>query len=236
MKHIELLNNLLRSKKEFIDRCLEEGLTRKELRKLSETGLVFFMIYGFIIGLNHSWLQAAASAIKLPILFSLTILICLPTLYLFLSVLGAKQNIKQLFSFIIVCLVIMSIVLVAFAPISLFFLITTHGYFFFKLTNVGIFGITGIVGLYFFSKNLHSKLFLIESNTNKKRAMVFLKLWLVMFAIIGSQLSYSISPFFGYQDKPFILLTNSKRNFFIDVADSFHQLMTPQPSQTNPRK
>jgi hypothetical protein len=41
------------------------------------------VIYGIVTGLSHSWLQALSSAIKMPMLFLLTLILTLLALYFF---------------------------------------------------------------------------------------------------------------------------------------------------------
>lgn len=105
--------------------------------------------YGAVLGASNGWLQALASAVKLPILFLVTLAICLPTLYLFNLVFGAKLSLRQAVAMVSVAITVMSMLCVAFAPISLFFLITAPNYGFYKLLNVAIMALTAIVGLRF---------------------------------------------------------------------------------------
>ena len=51
--------------------------------------------YGAVLGSFHSPLMALTSAVKLPLLFLITLAICLPTLYLFNLVFGAKLSVRQ---------------------------------------------------------------------------------------------------------------------------------------------
>jgi len=87
--------------------------------------------------------------VKLPLLFLVTLAICLPTLYLFNLVFGARLSIRQSVSLVMVAITVTAILAVAFAPISLFFLITAPNYGFFKLLNVAILALSAIVGLRF---------------------------------------------------------------------------------------
>ena len=78
----------------IIERFLRdrEGVWQQISQEYRLNGLIWQMFlsstgalagYGAVIGFSHSWLQALSSAIKLPIVFLLTLAICLPTLYLF---------------------------------------------------------------------------------------------------------------------------------------------------------
>jgi hypothetical protein len=125
----------------------------RELKPLSGQMLLSSAIalaaYGAVLGASNGWGQALASAVKLPILFLVTLAICLPTLYLFNLVFGAKLSLRQAVAMVSVAISVMSMLCVAFAPISLFFLITAPDYGFYKLLNVAIMALTAIVGLRF---------------------------------------------------------------------------------------
>ncbi|GAB3947586.1 hypothetical protein [Micromonospora vulcania] len=105
--------------------------------------------YGAVLGFFHSPLMALTSALKLPLLFLVTLAICLPTLYLFNLVFGARLSVRQSLALVMVAITVTSMLAVAFAPISLFFLITANDYGFFKLLNVAILALSALVGLRF---------------------------------------------------------------------------------------
>ena len=112
--------------------------------------------YGAVLGASNGWLQALASAVKLPLLFFLTLLICLPTLYLFNLVYGARLSVRQALALVSVAITVIAMLSVAFAPISLFFLVTAPHYMFYKILNVAILTLTGIVGLRFLIGGMRS--------------------------------------------------------------------------------
>ena len=217
MKEKNIISELLHNKGIFIEKSLNRRLSNTEYSTLFIVSIASFALFGFIIGLNHSLLQAVASTIKVPALFLLTSIITFPSLYFFLAILGLKQNIHQLAAFTLVCLTMIGGVMAVFAPISFFFLITTSNYYFFKLLNVAILGVAGFVGIYYFYKNIDLVVIKSVAETHQNRIRKFLKIWLIMFGFIGSQLSYSLSPFFGDPTKEFMMFTELNRNFFTDV-------------------
>src|SRR6476620_5006468 len=125
----------------------------RDLRELSlsmlTSSVVSLAIYGLVLGSSNGFLQAISSMIKLPLLFLATLAICLPTLYLFNLVFGARLSMPQAVALIMVAITVISVLTLAFAPISLFFLITAQNYSFFKLLNVCILFLTAVVGLRF---------------------------------------------------------------------------------------
>jgi hypothetical protein len=126
-------------------------------------------VYGLVLGFSNSWLQAISSSIKLPVLFLATLAICLPTLYLFNLVFGAKLSMLQAVALIMTCITVTAVLSLAFAPISLFFLISAQSYSFFKLLNVAILVLTATVGLKFLTAGMRA---LNEQNEARARTSV----------------------------------------------------------------
>ena len=213
----QTIQTLLSERRQFINRTLTGTINNVEFTSLMLISSSFLFAYGFILGWNHSLLQAISAAIKLPLLYVFTSLICFPTLYFFLSILGMKQSIKQLFTFGIAVVAIIAITQLVFAPISLFFIITSNSYVFYKLLNIGIFCVSGMVGLSTYYRSLSDVIAQTDEPADQRKARLFLKIWLLLFAFIGSQLSWSLSPFFGYPDAPFILINEVYSNFYVDV-------------------
>ena len=111
------------------------GLSAKTQAMLVSS-IVFLAVYGAVLGSTHSVLQAISSAVKLPILFLATAALTSPTLYFFNILYGSNQGLRQNIALVFTAITVTSVILLAFAPISLFFLLTTSGYQFFKLLNV----------------------------------------------------------------------------------------------------
>ncbi|MFC3503966.1 hypothetical protein ACFOOK_23765 [Micromonospora krabiensis] len=126
----------------------ERDLNALTVRMLTSSAIAL-ACYGAVLGAFHSVLMALTSAIKLPLLFLITLAICLPTLYLFNLVFGARLSVRQSLALVMVAITVTAMLAVAFAPISLFFLITAPDYGFFKLLNVAILTLSAIVGLRF---------------------------------------------------------------------------------------
>jgi hypothetical protein len=247
MKNILLtLKELLREKDSLLKRTLGIGLSVQEMSSLFLLCLGLLMGYGLLLGAQYNALQAVVSAVKLPILFILTTAICFPTLYMFLSYLGIKQGFKQILGLLLICLTYISLIVAAFAPVTFFFLITTDGYEFYKFLNIIIIAIGGFIGIrLFYSQMLlvykeswvvapEIEMDSVESiaatfkgpakNSNYNKAIKFTFSWALLFAIIGSQLSYSLSPFFADPSQEFLLLNDRNGNFFMDVIETILRL------------
>ena len=138
--------DLLENKEKFISDCLDGKMSKELVRKILLFSFLSLTVYGAIIG-SDSFLQATVSAIKVPLIFFLTPLICFPTLYLFLALLGVRYNLAGLGMFTLLCLFLMSVVLLAFSPLSLFFVIIGTEYELVKMINVLIMSISGFTGV-----------------------------------------------------------------------------------------
>jgi hypothetical protein len=111
---------------------------------------LFSFIYGASMGVYSGGIQILWSAFKIPLLLFITLYITLPTFYVLDSLLEGKLNVRHMLIILLSGFTIMSTILIAFLPVSLFFLLTTSDYSFIVLLNVAIFGLGGIGALIYF--------------------------------------------------------------------------------------
>jgi hypothetical protein len=149
-----IVERILRDRESIWRQVIEERQLGRMVGSMLLTSFVCLAAYGAVLGASHSWAQAVSSALKLPLLFLATLVICLPTLYLFNLIFGARLGMLQAISLIMVSITVMAVMVLAFAPISLFFLITANNYEFFKLLNVAIMVLAAIVGLRFLTSGM----------------------------------------------------------------------------------
>ncbi len=198
--------------------------------------------YGAVLGLSHGLLQALASAIKLPTLFLLTLAICLPALYLSNLLLGGRLSARQVCALLLSAITISSVFMLAVVPISVFFLLTAHSYTFFVLLNVVILTITSMVGLGLLIEGVRfvNRLAVGESAAQtptvaseadgeeqpapiarrkqpKPADLGLLYFWLLLYAFVGTQLGWTLRPFFGVPSTSFQLFRAAEGNFYESV-------------------
>jgi hypothetical protein len=220
-----------------------------------------------------------------------TLAICLPTLYLFNLVFGARLSIRQSLALVMVGLTVTSMLALAFAPISLFFLITAPNYAFFKLLNVAILALSALVGLRFLTNgmkvlNAHGLLSAapvspavppmvpapamvpapvpamvpapvpaavasapeangqaspvavalapqpqpyahprpVRPSEPTPPSMALLYIWILLFGFVGTQLAWTLRPFFGSPGKPFSLYREIDGNFYAEIFRTLSHL------------
>jgi hypothetical protein len=285
-----VIERLLRDREGVWRQIIDERDLRGLTLQMLASSTVSLALYGAVLGASNSWAQALSSTIKLPLLFLATLAICLPTLYLFNLVFGAKLSMMQAVTLILVAVTVTAVLTVAFAPISLFFLISAHSYSFFKLLNVAILTLTAIVGLRFLISGMRSlsdhqemlrRRALIEEFTveepadpvpvpaeplpvlppnggfatpetavalravpvaapipgprpapapvpvpQRSNSMSLLYIWILLFGFVGTQLAWTLRPFFGDPGRPFALFRHIEGTFYADIFQTIGKLFS----------
>jgi hypothetical protein len=211
---------VLRDTQGFLDEVRRgEGLRGKAV-SLFVSSFVLFAVFGAIMGSFDGPLQALSSAIKLPVLFLLTVLICLPTLYVACLFLGAREKVEQYAVALLGTLAVTAVLLVSFAPVSVFFMLTGSHYQFFKLLNVTFLSISGLVGIRFFGRVVQA----IWGETGAMRKNVLLP-WMFLYAFVGTQLGWALRPFFGAPGEKFEVVRQLDGNFYVNVGRSMGEAL-----------
>ncbi len=224
MNYFSTVISLLRDRNEFLEEIHNGVKLKSKISALMISSFCFFAVYGAIIGTFHSPLQAASSAIKLPALYLITLLVCLPTLYIFNVLFGAKQTIAQHFTYLLTAVSVIALLLCGFAPVTLFFLITVNDYSFFLLLNVIIFVLTGILGVSFLYQVMRPVADSENSQGIKVRTSI-LRFWLCLYGFVGSQLGWTLRPFFGSPGQ-FELFRPREGSFFTGVWNALINLLS----------
>jgi hypothetical protein len=282
-----IIERILRDRGGIWNQIIAERQLPTLILRMLLTSAISLGVYGAVLGASNGWLQSLVSTVKLPLLFLATLAICLPTLYLFNLVFGARLSVLQTCALIMVAITVAAVLTVAFAPISLFFLITARSYAFFKLLNVAILALTALIGLRFLISGMRalnehvvaeSKLSnqvvvsaavpereLVSATVGaadsapqppsngagsrnpqnrpgpapgaaKARApqpapgdrpasMLLLYIWILLFGFVGTQLAWTLRPFFGDPDQPFELFRDIEGTFYSDLLSTLGSLL-----------
>jgi hypothetical protein len=217
-----IIEKILRNRHDFFTE-IQEGIgLREKMKAMLVSGVCFFALYGAVMGSTHSLWQTMSSAVKLPILFLATLLVCVPSLYFFSLLFGSNQSLNQNLAVILTAIMVTSVLLLSFAPITLFFLLTTSQYQFFKLLNVGIFTISGLMGIVFLYQGMK-----VVSGPELEGASTrtwVLIIWMFVYAFVGSQMAWTIRPFIGAPGTPFELFRQLGGNFYTNILYSLGEI------------
>jgi hypothetical protein len=278
-----IIERILRDRTGIWDQIIAERDLPKLIMRMLLSSVICLAAYGAVLGASNGWLQAFVSTVKLPMLFLVTLAICLPTLYLFNLVFGARLSVLQACALIMVAITVTAVLTFAFAPISLFFLITARSYVFFKLLNVAILTLTALVGLRFLTsgmralnkhvvvESMYSNQVVVPAEVSQRElvsatvggaadsaaqppsngdartarqnqgaakakapqpaagdrpaSMILLYIWILLFGFVGTQLAWTLRPFFGSPGKPFELFRDIDGTFYGDILSTLGGLL-----------
>ena len=223
MKNFAIIETILRNRYQFFGEIRDGIGLREKTRAMLLSSLAFLALYGAVMGSTHSLWQVFSSTVKLPVLFLATMLICSPTLYFFNVLFGSNQSLTQNIALTLTAITVSAVLLLSFAPIILFFLLTTSQYQFFKLLNVAVFAISGGIGVLFLSQGMR-----VVSAAGQEGAggrSTVLRLWIVVYAFVGSQMAWTLRPFIGAPSIQFELFRQLGGNFYSNIVASVGEIL-----------
>ncbi len=185
--------------------------------------VVLSAFYGLVMGASSGvpdgLPQMASSAIKVPVLYLLTLLVCYPVLFVVNVVMGSKLGFMQTLALILLALSLNAMLLASCAPIVLFFTLTGARYHFLQLLHVVVLGFSGVWAMAGLWKGLQAMC--EHSDLYPKQAIKILQVWIVVFAFVGLQMTWTLRPFIGSSDLPFeIFRQHSEGNIYITIVQS----------------
>lgn len=223
MKYLGITESILRDRVKFFDEIRNNIGIDEKIRSLSISSLLFLAIYGIVLGSGKGALQAVVSMAKFPMLFLVTLIICAPSLHIFYILFGARQSINQTITLLLTAVGTTSLLLLAMAPITVFFLITGENYFFYKILNVAVIGLSGFLGTYFLRIGIRIVVS-PDSSEGSSRRKLFLTIWILLYGFVGAQMAWALDPFIGNPELPFVLFSNERGNFFLNVVETLFRL------------
>jgi hypothetical protein len=206
---------IMRDRRGFFEQVRTSHRLHHKLRDMVLSSLIYLALYGIAMGIPNSWQQALSSMVKLPLLFLLTLLICLPTLYFFNLLYGSQLTFSQTTALLMAAITVTGALTVAFASIT-FFLWMSVGeqYTILILLNVVVLAVSSWWGLVFLRQGMEY----VQQDVSHTRQRSILLVWLVVYAFVGTQMAWSIRPFFGAPGEPFVLMRQDGGTFYESVV------------------
>lgn len=181
-------------------------------------------IYGVIMGSYNGVAQAFSSGIKLIALIFLTLLICFPSFYVVQLLLGSKIKLQQLIIILLGSFVMLTTILVAFAPITLFFQLSNSPYSFLQLLHFFVFVFAGAWSMRTVAEIL--KIACEKKNIYPKIGLIIFRVWIFILAFVGIQLSWNLRPFIGAKDLAFEIFRDSTQtNIYATLFGALGRLL-----------
>ena len=211
------------------------------------------------------WFQMMASAVKVPALFFLTLVVTLPSLYVFNALVGSRLSFGSLVRLLVAALGVMLALQASFGTIVIFFSLSTTSYPFMVLLNVALFAVSGFLGLGFLLQTLH-RLSLVRQIAEPAEVLnaepppldapplatpgaldpvrrapdqsvknVF-RMWVIVFGLVGAQMGWVLRPFVGHPRADFAFFRERKENFFQAVVTKVGELFDANGQQGSWRR
>jgi hypothetical protein len=250
------LDELLRGDKTR-EMLLTRGTCPLRVRHCVMSAVFLGISYGFFMGLYAvltrqppCWPQMLSTAIKVPLLFLLTLVVTFPSLYVFSALLGTPLHLLDTLRVLVGAIAVTLCVLAAFGPITGFFTVNTTSYAFVKLLNVGFF--VKVLGA--LDRGLQSgepPEVTLQAETApfpaeaaspsptedrqrtpakparqpRSRVSKVLAIWILLYALVGAQMGWILRPFIGAPDMTFQWFRAREANVFIDIVRTIGDLV-----------
>lgn len=186
---------LIRDRRAQVEAILHQDGLASLLVRMVCTAAVLLGLYGFVMGLHVGILQGVYSAIKLPLLFLGTLLLCYPALYLLTVLAGMKVGFFKTLALALCALVMGAMFLSFVAPVSLLFTLGGASHEFLKLFHsVAVLMACAVMAVYL-GREFHD----VGEHTDfyPPHATRVLLVWVLVFAFVGGQVAWMLKPFVG---------------------------------------
>ena len=236
--------------------ALRSGAPEVSSGRLAAIGILLGAFYGFCMGFfglfnrpEPEYRLLLNGMLKVPALFVLTLAVTFPSLYVFNALVGSRLTIDGLARLMTAALAVTVAVLASFGPIVAFFAVTTTSYPFMLLLNVAVFGLSGLLGMGFLLQTLHRLTDVVESvaeappaesappsdavpavrpavRTAGTRVRTVFACWVIVFGVVGAQMSWVLRPFVGTPEGEFTWFRAREASFFEAVVNALRRLVS----------
>jgi len=167
-------------------------------------------------------------AVKAPALFVLSLAACCLVLYILNLAFGLGLRFLPTMTLICFALAATGVMLGVFVPIVLLFTVVTENYHFMKVLHVCVFMVAGAFGVSVLHGGL--KRLAPKGVGGFLRVKALLLSWLMLYALVGGQVAWTLKPFLG---TPYLPATPPFRiesgNIYVSMAQSVARMGRPAP-------
>jgi len=170
---------------------------RPWVRDMARWTVGLMVVYGFLVGSPFNWQQMAYNAIKFSGVLVGTLGVTVLSLYVCNSFLGASLSFLQTVALVFSAIAATAVILASFAPVIWFLMVTTTNYSFQVLINVIAFSLSGWCGWRF---GTEAAAVLHRDQPDSAKFMRVMKAWLIVYGLVGTQVGWSLRPYFHATD------------------------------------
>jgi hypothetical protein len=188
--------------------------------------VVFGVCYGAVMGAfggvtGRRALQPLYSGVKVPLLLLLTFGLSLPSFFVLNTILGVREDFRQVLAGLVATQAVLTIVLASLAPFTAFWYASSADYDVALVFNALVFGVASVA-----AQSLLRRWYrpLVARNP---RHRALLRAWLVIYAFVGIQVAWTLRPFVGHPAAPTrFFREGALTNAYVHVAGIFWRVLT----------
>jgi hypothetical protein len=155
------------------------------------------LAYGAVMGsFGGRPLQAVYSAVKVPLLLAATVALSLPSVFMLNTLLGVRSDFARAIKAVAASQAGLTVVLVALAPLTLFWYASSVDYHAAILFNGLMFGVASAGSQVILRRGYRPLV------AKDPRHRWLLRAWLVLYAFVGIQMGWILRPFIGDPSGP----------------------------------
>jgi hypothetical protein len=193
--------------------------------------VIFHAIFGFSSGFFGGWSVAFMAMIKAPLVALCSLMLCLPSLYVFGCVGGAALTMSQAFMLGCTCQAMIGLLLIGLAPVSWLFSISTENLPFVVVLNLVLWSISLAFATKFVQRISDAPGFKQSSG---------ISIWFIVFVLVSLQMSTAFRPLLTAPEPGNGWFTSEKKFFLKHFSSTFepqsHYRRPPINQSLTPRR
>lgn len=183
--------------------------------------IVCSVIYGVVVGSFSGGTQWWAAPVKISLGLLISMLICLPSLYIFASLSGSQARLAEMFGLVAGLVMLMTVLLIGFAPVAWLFSQSTESLAWMGALHLIFWFVSTIFGLRFLNTGF------AQSNA---RSNAGLNTWIVIFMLVMLQMSTALRPLVGTADT---FMPEQKKFFLSHWGDCLDDAVRGRKQRSN---
>lgn len=206
-----IVSSLLKSPAKVADTI---ALERKDLfaaaGSLLAVAVACHAVFGLAVGLFAGWLVAIMDVVKFPLVAVCSLLLCVPSLYVFACVAGSPLSISQTVALGCSCLAMIGLILVGLAPVAWLFAVSTESLPFMVMLTFMIWILAVCFAARFVGKLRANSLFQRQGG---------IKVWFLILVVVTLQMTTYMRPILAKPERGW--LTGEKQFFLSHFGSTF---------------
>jgi hypothetical protein len=181
------------------------------------------LLYGGVMGaFGGRPLQAVYSALKVPLLLLATLALSLPSYFVANTLLGLRSDFARALRAIVTSQAVLTIVLAALAPLTIFWYASSTHYRAAILFNATMFAVASVASQVALARAYRP----LIAQSPKHQWLV--RAWIVIFAFVGIQMGWRLRPFVGSPEQPVRFFRGGElENAYVIVARMIWEILIP---------